>query len=250
MSIISIANLKGGVGKTNITYNLGGSLAETGDKVLLVDMDQQGNLSSCFFDNIYAVSQSILNVFQENFSPDKIIHSTQISNLDIIPSNLHLAKIEIKLAVNPDAQYLILDQLNEHFRKYNWVLFDCPPDLGLPTRSALIASEFVIIPIECQEYALVGSKQLESLIQQLQKRANRSLNIRGCLISKFNSRTRLENSYLENIKNAFGSKLFQTIIPYSIRYAECIERRKPITELYPTTPQAETYRQLVKELRS
>jgi chromosome partitioning protein len=211
-------------------------------------MDQQGNLSSCFVDNIYSIPQTILDVFNENFSLDELIKSTRISRLDIIPANLHLSKIEVKLVANPDAQYILLDQLGETFSKYDWVLFDCPPDLGLPTRSAFVASESVIIPIECQEYALVGSRQLESLIQQIKKRANRSLRVRGYLISKFNGRTRLENSYLESIKEAYGDLLFKTTIPFSIKFAECIERRKSVTELFPNSSHADTYRQLVKEL--
>ncbi|MBU1180485.1 AAA family ATPase, partial [Patescibacteria group bacterium] len=166
--IIAVANQKGGVGKTNITFNLSGALSEKNKRLLLIDLDQQGNLSSSFLENIYTLEFTIVNLFLDNdIDIAKVIQKTSFQNIDIVPSNIDLSKIDLHLAGEPDAQYFLADKLKDLKGGYNYIIIDCPPSLGLATRIGLVAADEVIIPLECQEWAVKGTAYLRGAITKI-----------------------------------------------------------------------------------
>jgi len=247
--VIAIANQKGGVGKTNVTFNIAGALAECGQKLLLIDLDQQGNLSSAFLNKIYDLEFSITNLFlDDEIDLSKVIHKTSFENIDIVPSNIEMSKIDLQLAGEPDAQYLLADKLKELDHDYDFIIIDCPPNLGLATRIGLVAANKVIIPLECQEWAVKGTAYLRGAITKIKKRANPNLEIMGYLINKYVSRRKLEDVYHENILENFKDKVFNVELKNSVKYAEAVTFRKPITSYLPSSEQAECYRKLAQEI--
>ena len=246
---IAIANQKGGVGKTNITFNLSGALAQKNKKILLIDLDQQGNLSSAFLDNIYNLPLTVADILLENDTPvSKIINKTSFENIDIIPSNIDLSKIDLQLAGEPDAQYFLADKLKDIKDNYDYILIDCPPSLGLPTRIGLVASDEVIIPLECQEWAVKGTAYLRDAITKIKKRANPKLKIMGYLISKLDSRRKLEEVYHDTILESFKDKVFKVSLKNSVKYTEAATFKKPITLYLPSSEQAKVYHKLAQEI--
>jgi chromosome partitioning protein len=247
--VIAIANQKGGVGKTNITFNLSGALAEKGKRILLIDLDQQGNLSSCFLDSIYDLKTTVADILLDEDIPiSRAVQKTSFPNIDIIPSNIDLSKIDLQLAGEPDAQYFLADKLEEIKDTYHYILVDCPPSLGLATRIGLVASDKVIIPLECQEWAVKGTAYLRGAIAKIRKRANPNLTIMGYLINRFVRRRKLEEVYHDSILESFKDKVFQVELKNSVRYAETATLKKPITSYLPMSPQAEAYRRLTEEI--
>lgn len=247
--VIAIANQKGGVGKTNITFNLSGALAEKGKRILLIDLDQQGNLSSCFLDSIYDLKTTVADILLDEDIPiSRAVQKTSFQNIDIIPSNIDLSKIDLQLAGEPDAQYFLTDKLEEIKDTYHYILVDCPPSLGLATRIGLVASDKVIIPLECQEWAVKGTAYLRGAIAKIRKRANPNLTIMGYLINRFVRRRKLEEVYHNSILESFKDKVFQVELKNSVRYAETATLKKPITSYLPMSPQAEAYRRLTEEI--
>lgn len=248
-TIIAIANQKGGVGKTNITFNLSGALAEKKKRILLIDLDQQGNLSSVFLDNIYNLKTTLADILlDDNLAISRVIQKTSFPNIDIIPSNIELSKIDLQLAAEPDAQYFLADKLKEIKDSYDYIIIDCPPSLGLATRIGLVAADQVIIPLECQEWAIKGTAYLRSAITKIRKRANPKLKIMGYLINKFAGRRKLEEVYRSSILESFQDKVFHVGLKNSVKYAETATFKKPITIYLPSSEQAEEYRKLAKEI--
>ena len=247
--IIAIANQKGGVGKTNVTFNIAGALAECGQKLLLIDLDQQGNLSSAFLNKIYDLKFTITNLFlDDKIDISKVIYETSFENINIVPSNIEMSKIDLQLAGEPDAQYLLADKLEELNYDYDFIIIDCPPNLGLATRIGLVAANKVIIPLECQEWAIKGTAYLRGAITKIKKRANPNLEIMGYLINKYVGRRKLEEVYHENILSNFKDKVFKIELKNSVKYAEAVTFRKPITSYLPSSEQAECYRKLAQEI--
>ncbi|MEA1939897.1 MAG: ParA family protein [Candidatus Caldatribacteriota bacterium] len=247
--IIAIANQKGGVGKTNVAFNLAGALAESGQKLLLIDMDQQANLSSAFLNKIYELEFTITNLFlDDEIDLSKVIYKTPFKNIDIVPSNIEMSKIDLQLAGEPDAQYFLADKLEGLYHEYDFIIIDCPPNLGLATRIGLVAANKVIIPLECQEWAVKGTVYLRGAITKIKKRANPNLEIMGYLINKYVSRRKLEDVYHENILENFKDKVFNVELKNSVKYAEAVTFRKPITSYLPSSEQAECYRKLTQEI--
>ena len=247
--IIAITNQKGGVGKTNITFNLSGALAEKKKKILLIDLDQQGNLSSAFLDSIYSLKMTVADILLDDGMPIlRAVQKTSFQKINIIPSNIDLSKIDIQLAGEPDAQYFLADKLDEIKGGYHYIIIDCPPSLGLATRIGLVASEEVIIPLECQEWAVKGTAHLRGAIAKIRKRANPKLKIMGYLINRYDGRRKLEEVYRETILDRFKDKVFKVELKNSIRYAEAATFKRPITSYLPLSKQAETYRRLAQEI--
>jgi chromosome partitioning protein len=247
--IIAIANQKGGVGKTNITFNLSGALAEKNKRILLIDLDQQGNLSSAFLDNIYNLKTTVTDILlDDDIAISEIIQKTSFQNIDIIPSNIDLSKIDLQLAGEPDAQYFLADKLKDIKDNYDYIIIDCPPSLGLATRIGLVAADQVIIPLECQEWAIKGTAYLRGAITKIRKRANPKLKIMGYLINKFAGRRKLEEVYRDTILESFKDKVFKVVLKNSVKYAETATFKKPITTYLPSSEQAEEYRKLAKEI--
>ncbi len=247
---ILVANQKGGVGKTSICFHLSGALAEMKKKVLLIDLDQQGNLSSCFMKNIYSVKTTISDLLlDDDIDIEDVIYDTSFEKIKIVPANLDFSRIDIQLAGEPDGQYLLLDKINDIKDDYDYIIIDAPPSLGLATRNGLVSADAVIIPIECQEWAARGSSHLKAAMEKIKIRANPSLSVMGYLVSKFDGRRKLETIYLEKLKEAFGNMVFKSIIKNSIRYPEAANVRKPITHYMPKSSQADAFRKLAREVK-
>lgn len=248
-NIIAVANQKGGVGKTSIVFHLSGALAELGKRVLVIDLDQQGNLSSAFLDDIYTLEKTITDVFLDDHLPLKdIILPTQFECIQILPANLQLSQIDLQLASDFNAQFILADKLDELEDQYDYILVDCPPSLGLATLCALVASQGVIIPMECQEWATVGSIHLQDAMHKVRKRANPKLRLLGYVVNKYDGRRKLEEVYKNTLYTTYGDSVFKTVIRSSIRYVEASNNKSPITMHLPSSEQANTFRSLAKEV--
>ncbi len=250
MKIIAIANQKGGVGKTSTCLHIAGVLAERGQRLLAVDMDQQGNLSSVFIDNIHRLSHTIADLLTEDPEAEvlEVIRPTHVRNIDVLPANLALSNLDARLAGDDDAQYYLLEALQEVQDNYEHILIDCPPNLGRATRMALVAAEGILIPIECQDWAFMGSNQIMALIERVRKRVNPRLRLLGFVINKYAPRRNLEQDYNQALRKQYGDYIFRTEFRNNVQYTEASTERLPITHYLPKSEQAETYRQFVTEL--
>jgi len=249
MKKIGIYNNKGGVGKTTICFCLGGALAEIGQKVLIVDMDQQGSLSSSFLPNIHDLSVAITDVLlDDQRSLREAIKKTNFENIEIVPANLSLGKLETELISERDSHYCLADKLEDVESEYDVILIDSPPNLGLATWSVLTASEGVIIPLEAQDYSIKGTGYVHGVIQKVRKRANPNLTILGYIINRYDGRRRIEQDFKSMIESHLGKRVFQPVLKDSVKYVESVTRGRPITDLAPKSEQAEAFRQIVKEV--
>ena len=246
---IAVANQKGGVGKTTISIGIAGVLSEAGKKVLLIDMDQQGNLSSAFLDNIYTLKHTISDLLTDDDVDIKdVIKKTSIKNIDLLPSNLSLSELDLKLAGDDDAQYYLLELLSEINDDYDFIIIDCPPSLGRATRMALVATHGLIVPIECQEWAVKGSSQLEAYVEKVNRRANPELKILGFIINRFDPRRSIESTFNQALKEKYPDKIFKTKFRNHVQYTEAASAKQPINYYLPKSKQAEAFRALVNEL--
>jgi chromosome partitioning protein len=245
---IAIANQKGGVGKTTISLGLAGVLAEMDKTVLLIDMDQQGNLSSVFVDNIHALPKTVFDMLTEEAELRDVAKRTFLDRVIILPSNLSLSDLDTRLAGDFDSQYNLHEVLQELESVFDFVIIDCPPNLGTATRMALVAADGLLIPIECQEWAVKGSSQLESFVHKVKKRANPKLDIMGYVINRYDPRRTIETSYNEVLRETHGDKIFKTEFHNNVQYTESATARQPINFYLPTSPQAELFRQFTNEI--
>lgn len=248
MSVICISNNKGGAGKSTLTMNLGGALAEKGQDTLLIDLDPQSNLTSIFLDNTQSISLTISDLIFNNTDAIDVVRETKMANLSILPANSDLQSIDSRLAGDDDAQFFLLEELEPIKEKYQYILIDCPPNLGKATRMALVASDYVIIPIQCQDWAVRGCQQVITYIQRVKRRANPKLKLLGILINRLNTRRRVEIIYKQILRQTYENLMFQTEIRDNVPYVEAITAKSPITSYQPTSPQAEVYRILVEEV--
>jgi chromosome partitioning protein len=248
--IISSAAQKGGAGKTSLAFHLSGATSETGLRTLVCDTDPQHSLSGTFLDNIYSSKKTLSELLtQPDLNASEVIHKTKFSNIDIIPCNLSLGAEEMTLITDPDSQYLLQTKLQEIRPNYDIIIIDTPPNLGPFTRMALVASDHVIIPMECSGYAVKSTLYLLELLIRIRKRANPNLGMLGFVINKLNPTRTIEQTYLRLIKEKFKPRVFQTEIRNSVKYLEATSARKPITHYQPRSEQAEHYRQLLKEIQ-
>lgn len=250
MKIITVANQKGGVGKTSVCLHTAGVLAEQKLKALVVDMDQQGNLSSVFVPHIYKLKYTVADLLNEDpeVEVNDVIKTTQIENIDVLPANISLGDLDARLAGDDDAQYYLLEALQEIKNDYAYILIDCPPNLGRATRMAMVAADGVLIPIECQDWAFVGSNQIIDLIKRVQKRANPKLKILGFVINKYSGRRTLEQDYNKALREQYGDRILKTEFPNHVQYTEAASEKLPITHYRPRSEEAEAYRKMVQEL--
>jgi len=247
--IVSIAAQKGGVGKSSMSLHLSGVLAENNEKVLLCDVDPQASLSSTFIDDVYSLDKALKDLLLDpDLSASEVLSKTKFENIDIIPSNLSLGLSEFELLSNPDSQYLLSDKLDEVKQDYHTVLIDCPPSLGIFTRLALVASDYVLIPLECSPYAVKSTVFLLEMINRVRKRANPQLEVLGFVINKIDARRRIEQDYNSLIREHFKDKVFKTELKDSVKYAEAVALKIPISFYQRKSEQAESYRQLLKEI--
>lgn len=246
--VIAIANQKGGVAKTTTAVNLGACLAYQGKKVLIVDVDPQGNATSGLGVDRDTLEHCIYDVLINGISLKSIKMDTAIENLDLIPATIQLAGAEIELVSAVSRELKLRKALTKEKDLYDYVILDCPPSLGLLTLNALTAADSILIPIQCEYYALEGLGQLMNTIQLVQKHLNPGLALEGVLLTMFDARTNLSIQVVEEVKAYFKNKVFATIIPRNVRLSEAPSHGKPIITYDPKSRGAEVYQDLAKEV--
>lgn len=246
--IIAITNQKGGVGKTTTSVNLSACLANMGKKVLLVDLDSQGNASSGIGVNKDELEYCIYNVLIETYDIEKIIQHTMLERLDIAPATIQLAGAEVDMVPIVSRETILKQSLQSIRDLYDFIIIDCPPSLGLLTLNALTAADSVLIPIQCEFYALEGVSQLIKTIQIVQQTSNPSLEIEGVLLTMFDGRTNLSIQVAEEVKRFFKHHVYTTIIPRNVRLSEAPSYGEPIIIYDPKSKGAEVYMNLAKEV--
>ncbi|GGG71351.1 ParA family protein [Paenibacillus radicis (ex Gao et al. 2016)] len=248
--IIAIANQKGGVGKTTTTVNLGACLASLGRRVLLVDIDPQGNTTSGIGINKADVENCIYDILINEVHPSEAMADTEIPGLKIIPATIQLAGAEIELVQRISREVRLKQMLHMIKDQFDYILIDCPPSLGLLTINSLTAADSVIIPIQCEYYALEGLSQLLNTVRLVQKHLNTSLQIEGVLLTMLDARTNLGIQVIEEVKKYFQQKVYQTIIPRNVRLSEAPSHGQAIITYDPRSKGAEVYLELAKEVIS
>ena len=254
MKIIAVANQKGGVGKTTSVVNLASCLAEAGKKVLLVDLDPQGNATSGCGINKKQIKASLYQVMIGSSSLSAAVTKTKFKNLWILPSNMDLAGAEVELVEMEKREQCLKNALNQPLSdggkdlEFDYVLIDCPPSLGLLTLNALVCAHTVLIPIQCEFYALEGLSQLTNTIRQVRRLYNPTLDIEGILITMYDGRLNLTMQVLAEVKKYFAGKIFKTVIPRNVRLSEAPSHGKPVLAYDPWSRGAEAYKALAEEV--
>ena len=245
--VIAIFNQKGGVGKTTTTINLSAGLGKLNKKVLLVDIDPQGNSTSGLGIEKNEVKVMIYDILASNVPIEKGIYNTSAENVDILPSNNQLAGLEIEFARTDNWERNLSDSLNSIRDNYDFILIDCPPSLGILSVLGLIAADSVIIPIQCEYYALEGVSQLFQTIELVRKNHNPKLDIEGVVLSMFDGRTNLSIQVVDEVKNFFKGKVYVNIIPRNVRLAEAPSYGLSIIDYDDKSKGAEAYMELAEE---
>lgn len=247
--IYAIANQKGGVGKTTSVISLCAYLANNGRRTLMVDMDPQANATSGFGINKYELTHSIYHLLLEEASPDEVLLTRQEHKVDVIPSHPSLAGAEVELVNAIGREYRLQKALEGINGRYDYILIDCPPSLGLLTVNGLTAArDGVIIPVQCEYLALEGLSQLTQTIALVQKYLNPQLQIRGLIMTMYDSRTNLSRQVVEEVRSHFPGKVFRTIVPRNVRLSEAPSFGQPINAYAPHSPGALAYKVLTAEL--
>ena len=245
---IAIANQKGGVGKTTTSVNLSACLAYLGKRTLLIDIDPQGNASSGVGINKREIEGCIYDVLIEDEPMLSYIHETKIENLWIVPATMSLAGAEIELVSAISREVRLKRALDEVKGSYDYIIIDCPPSLGLLTINALTAADGVLIPVQCEYYALEGLSQLLSTVRLVQKHLNKELVIEGVLLTMLDARTNLGLQVIEEVKKYFREKVYRSIIPRNVRLSEAPSHGKPIILYDVRSRGADTYTELAREV--
>ena len=246
--IIAFANQKGGVGKTTTCVNVASYMSAMGKKVLLIDMDPQGNATSGVGIEKTSSTKTIYNVIDGDAIIDEVILSTDIPNLDFVPATVDLAGAEIDLVQLPNRENIIKNRLARVRNKYDYIFIDCPPSLGLLTVNALTCCDSIVIPIQCEFYALEGLTQLMNTIKLVKKHLNSALDIEGVVLTMKDSRSNLITQVGNEIKTFFGKKVFETAIPRNIRLAEAPSHGTPIGVYDSSSKGAKAYLALAEEI--
>lgn len=245
--VISIANQKGGVGKTTTSINLSTVLAKKNKKVLLIDTDPQGNATSGVGEE-KEKENSVYEVLIEETSIEEAIIKTKIKNLYLCPSNINLAGAEVELVSMMSRERRLKEKLDQIKEKFDYIIIDCPPSLGLITLNAFTASDSVLIPVQCEYYALEGLGQLINTINLVKQHLNPELEIEGALLTMFDSRTNLSKQVVDEVKNYFKDKVYKTVIPRNVKLSEAPSYGMPITIYDARSKGAKCYEKLGKEL--
>lgn len=248
--IIAIANQKGGVGKTTTVINLSASLAEQGKKVLTVDMDPQGNSSSGLGLDKDDLDLTVYQLMIGEAEVEECIRPSVVEGVDVLPATVHLAGAEVELIGTGGSQYILKKALEKVRRDYDFILIDCPPSLNLLTVNAMTAADAVLVPIQCEYYALEGLSQLLYTIGLVQKSLNRDLKIEGVVFTMYDARTNLSLQVVENVKENLHQNIYKTIIPRNVRLAEAPSHGLPINLYDSRSAGAEAYRRLAGEVIS
>ena len=248
--ILAIANQKGGVGKTTTAINLGASLAIIGHRVLLVDTDPQGNTSSGVGIKKAEVKQCIYDVLVGDVSLEDVIITSDVKNLDVVPATIQLAGAEIELVSTISRERRLENALETVSERYDFIIIDCPPSLGIITLNALTAANGLLIPVQCEFYALEGLTQLLNTVKLVQRHLNKNLEIEGVLLTMYDARTNLGQQVIAEVKKHFGPQVYQTVIPRNVRLSEAPSYGQPAVIYDVKSKGAEAYIELAKEVKA
>ena len=246
--IIAVANQKGGVGKTTTSINLSAALAEVGNRILAVDFDPQGNLTSGVGEDKNADHKAVYDMLTEEAPPQDIIIHTSYDRLDIMPTGVDLSGAEIELLDMPEREQRLSKGLSNIKDDYDFIIIDCPPSLSLLTINALTAADSVLVPIQCEYYALEGLDQVIKTIGLVRDRYNERLRIEGVVFTMFDARNNLSQQVVDSVKEALHEHIFDTLIPRNVRLAEAPSHGMPVTAYDPHSFGAERYRMLAREI--
>lgn len=246
--IIAVANQKGGVGKTTTAINLAAALGRQGKKVLLVDVDPQGNATSGLGVNKREHAFSTYHLLLSTAKIEDVLVKTKYKNLDLLPSNINLAGVEIELVEMQERTYRLRQSLAPVKASYDYILVDCPPSLGLITLNALSAADSLLVPIQCEYYALEGLSQLMATVRQVKRMYNPEIEIEGVLLTMFDSRLNLTLQVVGEVKKHFSDRVYKTVIPRNVRLSEAPSYGQPIQYYDNGSKGAEAYTQLAREL--
>jgi chromosome partitioning protein len=248
--VVAIANQKGGVGKTTTAVNLSACIAVAEVDTLLIDIDPQANSTSGLGIELQKVEKSIYDVLVEDADVNETILSTQIDCLDILPSNIRLVGAEVELVSSIAREKILREVVKKIEKKYKYIFIDCPPSLGLLTINSLTASDSVLIPIQCEYYALEGLSQLLNTIRLVQKHLNKQLEIEGVLLTMFDSRLNLSRQVADEVRNYFEDKVYKTVVQRNVRLSEAPSYGKPIILYDAVSTGTENYIRLAEEVLS
>ena len=246
--IIAIANQKGGVGKTTTTVNLAASLGVLEKKVLLIDADPQANATSGLGVDVDSIEKGTYQLLEHTMSVDEVIIPTDSPNVDLVPAHIDLVAIEIELVDKDNREYMMKEALKNLGDRYDFVLIDCAPSLGLLTLNALTAADSVMIPIQCEYFALEGLGKLLNTVKSVQKIHNNDLDIEGMLLTMYDSRLRLSNQVVEEVKKHFADMVFDTIIQRNVRLSEAPSYGESIIKYDASSKGASNYLNLANEI--